>query len=60
MNKAGVLHLDVREKGYESEFYDWFFIDGDVVDIEKIITGLSPTFITCQSFIFQRKKSKTI
>lgn len=38
MNKAGVLHLDVREKGNESEFYDWFFIDGDVVDIEKITT----------------------
>ena len=27
---------DVREKGKESIYYDWFYIDGDKADIEKI------------------------
>lgn len=36
MSHKNPVFMDVREKGNESEFYDWFFIDGDVVDIEKI------------------------
>lgn len=60
MNKAGVLHLDVREKGYESEFYDWFFIDGDVVDIEKINYETFAYVYNMPKLDISKKKSKTI
>ena len=36
MSHKNPIFMDVREKGCNSEFFDWFFIDGDVVDIEKI------------------------
>lgn len=36
MSHKNPIFMDVREKGKNSEYYDWFFIDGDQVDIEKI------------------------
>lgn len=36
MSHKNPIFMDVREKGKASEFYDWFFIEGDEVDIEKI------------------------
>ena len=30
------IFRDVREKGKDSKFYDWFYIDGGKADIEKI------------------------
>lgn len=36
MSHKNPIFVDVREKGKESQYYDWFFIEGDEVDIEKI------------------------
>lgn len=36
MSHKNPIFMDVREKGKESQYYDWFFIEGDEVDIEKI------------------------
>lgn len=30
------IFKDVREKGKESRYYDWFYINGDKADVEKI------------------------
>lgn len=30
------IFKDVREKGKESRYYDWFYINGDKVDVKKI------------------------
>ncbi len=36
MSHKNPIFMDVREKGKASEFFDWFFVDGDMVDIEKL------------------------
>lgn len=36
MSHKNPIFVDVREKGKNSEYYDWFFIEEDMVDIEKI------------------------
>lgn len=37
MSHKNPIFVDVRKKGKASQYYDWFFIEGDEVDIEKII-----------------------
>ena len=36
MSHKNPIFVDVREKGKESQYDDWFFIEGEEVDIEKI------------------------
>ena len=36
MSHKNPIFVDVRKKGKASQYYDWFFIEGDEVDIEKI------------------------
>ena len=36
MSHKNPIFVDVREKGKNSKYYDWFFIEGDEVDIERI------------------------
>ena len=36
MSHKNPIFKDVREKGKDSIYYDWFYIDGDKADIEKI------------------------
>lgn len=36
MSHKNPIFMDVREKGKASQYYDWFFIEEDMVDIEKI------------------------
>ena len=36
MSHKNPIFVEVREKGKNSKYYDWFFIEGDEVDIEKI------------------------
>lgn len=36
MSHLNPIFEDVREKGEKSKYYDWFYIDGDKADIEKI------------------------
>ena len=36
MSHLNPIFEDVREKGEKSKYYDWFYIDGDAADIEKI------------------------
>lgn len=36
MSHKNPIFVDVREKGKNSQYFDWFFIEEDVVDIEKL------------------------
>lgn len=36
MSHKNPIFMDVRKKGKASQYYDWFFVEGDEVDIEKI------------------------
>lgn len=36
MSHKNPIFVDAREKGKNSKYYDWFFIEGDEVDIERI------------------------
>lgn len=36
MSHKNPIFVDVREKGKNSEYFDWFFIENDFVDIERI------------------------
>ena len=36
MSHKNPIFVDVRKKGKASQYYDWFFIEEDMVDIEKV------------------------
>lgn len=36
MSHKNPIFMDVREKGKNSKYYDWFFVEGAEVDIERI------------------------